>query len=508
MPPSSNPRGSISRTHHRPTLGLIFVLGLSLGACSSIDQQQALTTSGPPLLADTSPAVSSAESQPSVVADNAIEPELPADLLSRMSRSFHWEIQSDTPQVKRWIDYYLNQPDEFAIVLDRSAPYLHYIAEQISERDMPMELALLPFVESGFDPRAKSRSGAAGLWQFMPSTGRALGLEQNWWVDERLSVQGSTQSALDYLEYLRSRFGGDWLLALAAYNTGEGNVANEIRRTRSDADFWSLHLNVETRNYVPRLLAVVQLIKDAERYQIELPAWADEPYFETLPVANQLDMRKLQAMSAELSALNAQYVQSITYPQQGTVLLVPRNERARLQNELATNADQLRAQYARYQVRNGDNLSLIADRHRVNLQVLMSINNLHSHLIHPGDNLLIPVAAATAPTVAMTTQGLLRIRVRSGDTLSVIAERYGMGLSDLLAMNNLDRRNPIYPNQELVVRVPAAGQDPLMYQVSSGDSLWVIANRFNVGVDDLLTWNGLHGRETIYPGQELAIWMN
>jgi membrane-bound lytic murein transglycosylase D len=257
-------------------------------------------------------------------------------------------------------------------------------------------------------------------------------------------------------------------------------------------------------------LAVVEVLKNPAAYGIEIPQWQDSAYFASLDVSQQLDMRKLESLSAEMRSLNSQYIQLVTYPQSGTEVLVPMMDEQRLQQELATRGELLRAQYARYQVRNGDTLGVIAERHRVNLGALMSLNDLRGHLIHPGDNLLIPISVASQPRLAQASDdGSLRIRVRRGDSLSVIAERYDMRLSELIALSQLSGTNAlIYPDQELLVQAPDRAGDPLLYRVSSGDSLWIIANRFNIMLDDLLTWNSLHGREVIYPGQQLAIWTN
>lgn len=510
MNPNSD-SNSKSRCHPRSSLALAIATSVFLLAgCSHIEQRfSGFVNAGDPVLADTR---TTAEHEPEVsfIGEELEEIVLePRDLLSRISREFSWSVQADSPQISYWTGYFSDRPDEFSILLARGEPYLHFIADKITERELPMELALLPLVESGFNPRARSPSGAAGLWQFMPATGRSLGLSQNWWVDERLSVVESTESALEYLEYLHGRFGEDWLLALAAYNTGEGNVSRELRQSGSEADFWSLHLNSETRNYVPKLLAVIEILTNAEAYDFEIPTWADFPYFTEVAVTSQLDMRKLDSVSEDMSLLNSQYVQLVTFPQQGSKVLVPVRDKSDLERQLASRQNELIVQYSRYQVRNGDSLSVIADRHRVNLGALMSLNGLRGHLIHPGDNLLIPISRYPQTQIAEAEPGYLRIRVRSGDSLSVIAERYDMRLNELIRLNQLDSVNSIiYPNQELLVQAPTTDGDPLLYSVASGDSLSVIADRFDIGLEDLLTWNGLHDREVIYPGQQLAIWIN
>src|SRR5690606_25387789 len=178
--------------------------------------------------------------------------------------------------------------------------YLHHIDEQADARDMPLELVLLPIVESAFDPFAYSHGRASGPWQFIPSTGKHFGLEQDWWADQRRDIVASTEAALTYLQQLADRFDGDWLLALASYNAGAGNVSRAITRNRNagkPTDYWSLQLPRETMAYVPKLLALAQIVRDPEQFGLDVPAIADEPYFTSIDVGGQIDLAQAAEMA-------------------------------------------------------------------------------------------------------------------------------------------------------------------------------------------------------------------
>jgi len=225
------------------------------------------------------------------------------DLLVRLREALALPVV-DNPAVQLELAWYRSHPDYLDRVFNRADRYLYYIVDELERRGMPVDLALLPVVESAFDPFAYSHGRAAGLWQIIPGTGRQLGVTQNWWYDGRRDVVDSTRAALDYLERLHGLFGGDWLLAVAGYNSGEGNVARAIARaeaTGEPIDFWHLrpYLPVETRAYVPRLLAIQALTADPAAYAVTLPNLRNVPHFELVATAGQIDM----ALAAELAGI-------------------------------------------------------------------------------------------------------------------------------------------------------------------------------------------------------------
>lgn len=430
------------------------------------------------------------------------------NLLERAVNDFRWPEYTDEESVVYWVQRYQQQRDQFEAVLGRAEPYLFYILNQLEANDLPAELAFLPFIESGYQPDVASWVGAAGLWQFMPATGRSLGLDLDWWIDERRSVDQSTQAAIRYLSYLHSLFDEDWFMALAAYNTGEGNLRKAIRNNSGVADYWSLKLNSETASFVPKLLAVVHILKNADTFDLSLPDWANQEYFEIYVSDRQLD---LQAVATHLDleeqyllSMNAHYPQKFTAPNQSARLLLPMGKAEELLAIIDTLPIVTGPSWAHYEVRSGDNLSVIADRMGVSVRDITEANQLSSNLIHPGDDLLIPnssVRATNKPVQSAVAS------VRSGDSAWIIARRYGVGLSELLAANDLGNSDLIHPGQLLKLPTQPSGDAQITHEVKSGDSLYDIAIYYGVGLTDLRTWNALGGSNLIRPGDELTIWL-
>jgi membrane-bound lytic murein transglycosylase D len=304
----------------------------------------------------------------------------------------------EDPAVRREIDWYLGHSGHLERSLDRGRRYLHHIVETLEERDMPRELALLPVVESAFDPFALSRRLASGLWQFLPGTGRRYGLDQDWWTDERRDVLAATRAALDHLRDLREDFDGDWLLALAAYNAGGPRVRQAVERNRRGGraiDFFALDLPEETRAYVPKLLALSRLVAEPEAFGIELPAIPDAPYFSRVAVEEQIDLGRLADLAEipreELRALNPEFNRFATAPGGPRHLLVPAPAKERFERVLATLPPRERLRLGHHRVRRGDTLLAIARRHGISLEALRAFNRVRGSRIHPGQDLLIPL---------------------------------------------------------------------------------------------------------------------
>lgn len=287
----------------------------------------------------------------------------------------------------------------------QSRPFLNLVLSAVEERGLPTELALLPAIESGFRPLAESPSGAVGLWQFMPATGQRFGLQEDWWFDGRRDPLSSTTAALDYLEYLATKFDGDWLLALAAYNAGDGTVSRAIRRNLErglGAGYWALELPAETASYVPRLLALARVVADPDQSGLQLPALDDAPQVEVIDVEQQVDLR-LAAQLAEVPVeefllLNAGYRRAMTRPDGPHQLLVPSTAAERLSVALADLPCEQEDPYpTRHLVRSGDTLSDIARRYGASVTAIKAVNGLASHLIHPELVLTIPPAGHDQP---------------------------------------------------------------------------------------------------------------
>ena len=420
-------------------------------------------------------------------------------------------------------DWYLRNPSYLATVFNRAEPFIFYVTDELEKAGLPLELALLPIVESTYDPLAYSHSHAVGLWQFIPSTAKAFGLRRDRWYDGRRDVIYSTQAAVRYLQYLHKRFDNDWLLALAAYNSGEGNVRKSIRRNiklGKKADFWSIKLPRETRNYVPQLLALATLIEDPEKYSIELPFIADEPYFEVVEIESQMDLNKVIEITGvegtAFTRLNPAYRRSITPPKGKHSLLLPMGTAEPLRQLLATTDPKTWVPHTEYLVMSGDSLSQIAQRFRVPTQWLKSRNSLSSDRLKIGQVLLIPHSGDTATTSRAASGTAVaknaRYSVRRGDSLSSIANQYKTSIADIRRVNGL-KTDVLQIGQQLRVNNSVGTAVPenlrkLSYKVRRGDSLYLIAEKFDLTIRDITRWNKISRNEFLQPGQRLTLFIN
>lgn len=361
-----------------------------------------------PLSVNTTPAVVQNTSE--IPDDDSIPV---ADLWARMRTGFDLpSVDPDT--VRGHIDEYVKHPHLFTQILQRGEPYLFHILNRLEQDGMPAELALLPMVESAFDPFATSPAGAAGIWQFMPETATYLGLNQDWWYDGRRDVIASTEAALDYLGKLHKRFNGDWYLALAAYNSGGTRVQRAIRHNRNTGkpvDFWHLALPAETRSYIPKLIALRTIIENPGSYNISLPQLSYKRYFNTVDIQGQLELKVAARLSGVpldvLQRLNPAYGLSITPPGRTHTLLVPSTVADLLRTRLAQLPQDQRIQSIRHRIRLGDNLSIIAQQYRTTVSDIRRVNRLKGSKIIAGKLLIIPVVtledtiAANAHTTLM-----------------------------------------------------------------------------------------------------------
>jgi membrane-bound lytic murein transglycosylase D len=324
------------------------------------------------------------------------------DLLERLRSGFALP-RVEHGSVRREIEWYLRHTSYLDRTFRRGARYLHHIVERLEARNMPRELALVPVVESAFDPFADSPCSASGLWQFIPSTGRRYGLAQDWWYDGRRDVLAATRAALDHLQALHEEFAGDWLLALAAYNGGAANVKRAVERSQREgqpADFFHLDLLPETRAYVPKLLALSRLVAEPEAFGVALPAIPDAPYFARVEIDAQIDLDLVADLAEipreELRALNPAFKRFATSPSGPHQLLVPVPARERFERVLASLPPEQRLRLAHHRVRRGDTLEAIARRHGTSVAALRAVNRVRGSLIHPGQDLLVPLPKRTA----------------------------------------------------------------------------------------------------------------
>lgn len=386
-----------------------------------------------------------------------------SDLWARLRAGFRLE-QVDHPRVLKELDRLRRHPGAVHALLKRSTPYLHHIVERVEQRDLPLELALLPAVESGFRPFAHSSNGAAGLWQFMPATGRMLGLEQNRDYDGRRDVTRSTRAALDYLTQLHGRLDDNWLHALAAYNCGIGTVKRAIRRAHTrkhNTSYWKLDLPAETDAYVPRLLAMARIVADPERYGVNLPDVANEPYFDTTTVHGALDLEIAAELAGiplkEFLVLNPAYRQGATPARGSYKILLPRKHVLAFKQGLAELPRDQRLRSTDHRVRAGDTLIAIARRYRVSVDAIREANGIQGHHIRVDQRLRIPLAGRSGVALASrkTSRSKVRYEVRKGDSLYTIARQFSVSIAQLKRWNDVGRY--IRPGQELTVYVSSAG---------------------------------------------------
>ena len=462
------------------------------------------------------------------------------DLWDKIGANLNLSRHLGHRSVKGRLAWYAKNQEYLDRVAERSRPYLYHVVSEVEKRGMPLELALLPIVESAFHPFAYSRSHASGIWQFIPSTGKIYGLKQNWWYDGRRDIVAATRAALDYLEKLNREFDGDWLLALAAYNTGERNVARAIRRNRKagkKTDFFSLRLPRETRGYVPSLLAVAELVANPEQHGIVWQPVPDQQYFAQVNTERQIDL----AVAAELAGMNMDELYTLnpgfnrwaTDPRGPHRLLVPVAAEQAFTEKLAALPPDERVNWESHRIKKGETLAGIAARYRTSVASLKSVNNLRSDVIHQGDILRVaaPKEALKHYTLSVDGRRMRGLRdtgdgkkfiytVRRGDTLWDIGRHYGVSVKQLTSWNGISRRGILRPGQKLTLWFAESGKkkaetvtakpasDPFHYTVKKGDSLWSIAKKFNVTVKQLLAWNNLRKNKFLYPNQKITVYQS
>jgi membrane-bound lytic murein transglycosylase D len=417
-------------------------------------------------------------------------PQVPQDVWERMRQGF--QLQDNlgvNPRIEQQRLWFASNPSFLENAGERGSLYIHYIIERLEERNMPLELALLPVIESAYNPMAYSRADAVGLWQFIPSTGRYYNLRQTRFYDGRRDITASTTAAMDYLTRLHDMFNGDWLLALAAYNAGEGTVSRAIERNEKlglPTDYWNLPLPAETQAYVPKLLALSQVVLAPEAYGVNLNPIANEPYFQVVEINQRMDLSKVAAVANidedELFQLNPAFKQRTTIdgPQH---LLVPTSKAQLLTASLSTmrpeeliskkplkpvfegsDDSELASLKRVYRVKRGDNLAAIAKANKVDVKDLQRWNKLTGKNLKAGQALVMQ------------------------DT----AKRSGGRVNTVVAANSKT-------NSKAVKEKPQT-----QYKVQQGDSLYMVAKRFNVEMQHLKRWNPRVG-QALKPGQMLTV---
>ena len=412
------------------------------------------------------------------------------------------------PEVQEQLRWLIAHPSCIQKVCRQSEPYIYHILAEIKKRKLPGELALLPMIESAYDPFAYSGAGAAGLWQLMPRTGSNLGLKQDWWFDGRRSIAPSTNAALNYLVYLNKFFNGNWILAIAAYDSGEGTIARAVKTNQSPHQavyFWNLPLPRETKVYVPRLLALAELIDNSSRYKVELPWIPYLPYFEEVNIGSQIDLNhaaKLAGMTyKDLIKLNPGFNRWTTAPYEPFRLLIPTEKVERFNHNLANVPEEKRVSWTKHQVKKGDNLANIATRYHTTVNLIKQLNQLKSNNVKPNQLILIPSSKNT--TVIAKKDNEIRTPlerkilgprnhriihiVQNKDTFETIEKIYGVTTQDIQDWNKLVGSSPLRTGQQLVIWKTI--RQPTQYIVKPGDSLSLIAKLHQTKVNTIIDLN-------------------
>ncbi|HEV7137357.1 MAG TPA: LysM peptidoglycan-binding domain-containing protein [Steroidobacteraceae bacterium] len=467
-----------------------------------------------------------------------------ADLFARIRGGFVLP-DPDAAAIDRQLNWYASNPEYLQRAFGRADMYLYYIVTQLEARHMPLELALLPVIESAFQPYAYSRARAAGLWQFIPGTGSRFGLKQDWWYDGRRDVVASTNAALDYLQALHDEFHGDWLLAIAAYNCGELAVEHAVQVNQAEdrpIDFWHLRLPRETEAYVPKLLAMKRLVDDPTKYGLAFTAIPNQPYFARVNTQGQINLQvaaQIAGITAdEVYELNPAFHRWATDPTGPFYLLMPVDAAPVFAQNIADLTLDERMGIEHYEVQRRDTVFSIARHFKTTAEILRKLNTLPSGRLTVGTELEVPATVYTLPEnvklAAERVDGRYRWTrhfrfqvVRRGDSLWAIARRHGMNVHTLARLNGLTPGQTLHPGQRLrlVSMAPASGhsrhyyrhhrrhgshasQDSarrVVYTVRSGDTLWRIARLFQVRVAQILAWNAMGSRAHILTGQKLTI---
>ncbi len=423
-----------------------------------------------------------------------------------------------------YLNYFQKNPKYLNRVSKRSKPYLHYILSEVQKRDMPYEMALLPIVESSFQATAQSHQSAVGLWQFIPSTAHMYGLDQNWWFDGRQDTVKSTHAALDYLKKLYKLNNNNWLLALASYNAGIGNVYKAIKKYKkkhklknAKPTFWDIqsYLPKETQNYVPQLLAVSHTVHHAENWGIELEPVENSVFFAEVELKQQITLSeaaKLAGVSEKLfGVLNPGYLRPTTPPKGPFNILLPVEKAANFKQLLTQKNDLFDIQWMHHKIKSGDSLGLIAQKYHTSRKAIQNLNSLKDSRIRAGKTLLIPVPTQYAHKVERFTnksqyKGIKKIHtVSSGDSLWSIGRYYNVDTRALCRWNNIGIKTPLRKGQKLEIR-STRYDNQLTHTLKRGESLWTVAKKYNVSTNSLIRWNNIKQSKTIQPGTKVTVW--
>ena len=431
------------------------------------------------------------------------------------------------------LHYFSQQPAYIKELTHNAQPYLHYVYQQTQQRNIPAELALIPMIESDYNPFVYSSRGATGLWQMMPGTASGFGLKINWWYDGRRDIIASTHAALNYLQYLHKKF-GDWLLAIAAYNSGEGTIMHAIKRNQRlqlPTDFWHLKLPKQTERYVPKILALAAIIQHPERYKLTLQPLPNQAFFDTVPMSGQINLSKVAYLAnttvSNIRLLNPGFRRWATSPSKDYTLVLPKNKIQVFNKNLNnTSTKTHQVTWLHHKVRAGDSLYLLAKKYHTRTNIIKRVNKINNGVLHINQDLLIPLAAKhIGNTVPITTHdgkasiaedkipGPRRVNhtVAKNDNLWTISKRYHVKPDQIRYWNSIGYHQTLQQKQQLVLWLPGHHHNQpaiLVHKIKPGESLSSIATHYHTSTKKVMAWNNITNPNHIRSGQKIHILIN
>ena len=432
-----------------------------------------------------------------------------------------WEVLKDEAKIKEYeIDdltlYYMNQHlqnvDLFENYLENSYYFLYYVIEELRRNDLPIELAFLPFIESSYDPFSISSSGAVGLWQIMPRTAELLGLKENWWIEERHDPYKSTDAAIRYIDYLYKRFNQDIYLVLVAYNAGPTFTSKSLQKNSRRATNFSykdLPLSIQTRNYIPKFLALIELINNNEKYNIELPEIPYSKVVDIISFEEQIEILNfsdfLDLKPELLYKLNAGYTKWATDPNMVSIFYIPIENKVKYETNGKEYVQSQKINWISHDVSKGESLWVLAKKYRTKIDIIRQVNQLESDMLSINQALLIPVGQASSNILIPFEAHV----VSEGDTLWSLARKFDISEKKIMDINSLGKGSVLKIGQVLnignknIYRNIDSKKRTILYSVKQGDNLSKISKLFNVSIKTIRQDN--NNLDIIRPGQILKI---
>jgi len=445
-------------------------------------------------------------------------------------------------RVQSRIDWISNHPEYLSLISKRAEPFLYLVVSELEKQNVPIEIALLPIVESDYYPFSYSHGTAAGLWQFIPSTGRMYGLEEDWWHADRRDVLASTKAAANYLNDLNKMFKGDWLLSIAAYNAGPGRIQRAIDtniKLGKKTDFWSLDLPQETEKYVPKLLALSQVIKNPSRYNQKLLEIDNKPFLNEVELDSQFDLALISQWTGlsidQIYNYNPGLKRWATPESLPYIMLLPEEVIYSFNDNLSKQDQRPKISWTRYKIKQGDSLSLIAQNYNTTIGQIMSVNELDNDAIRADKYLIVPLAQKSEGYYSLSDNQREKSRLNiqknsekiiytvvAGDSLWKISIKFDTTINNLVRWNQISPSDSLSIGKELVIlrdnknktelaKITNTGIDinrDIFYTVKEGDNLSRIAQKYNVKIAEIRSWNDLNEEYILQPGDKLTITIN